>query len=79
MKPGYLTTEFWLALAAQLITLLVLFGVVPETDKDTLQSVIATAIEHSAAVIANAVILWKYIQSRLEVKVTSLNGIRHSH
>lgn len=68
MKPGYLTTEFWLTLSAQVIPLLVIFGLIPDSDKDSVGQFISSAIAQASAFIASAIAIWKYIQSRLEVK-----------
>lgn len=79
MKPGYLTTEFWLTAAMQLIALLVLLGKVSPSDaamlKDTVSQLIATVgdlLKDAAAVAAAAAVLWKYIQSRTTMKLNEM-------
>jgi hypothetical protein len=51
MKPGYKTTEFWVALAAQVVSMLMLLGVItPE------QSSVLNETAGQSAVIVNQVI-----------------------
>lgn len=68
MKPGYQTTEFWLALVAQAVPLAVLFGVIPHADQPAVTSGLTEAVQNVAAVIGSAVMVWKYISSRTLVK-----------
>lgn len=67
-KPGWQTSEFWLSIAAQLIALLVLTGVIAASDKDTVQGSISELIKSAFALIVSATNVWKYIQSRIEAK-----------
>lgn len=67
-KPGWMTTEFWLTLVAQAVALLVLFGVISVADKDSVTGTMGRAVENVFAVVASFVSIWKYIQSRTDVK-----------
>ena len=66
MKPGFKTTEFWLTLVAQLISLLVMTGVIPQADTGMLND---TASKVAAGIVA-ALTLCKYIHSRTLVKTS---------
>ena len=69
MKPGWQTSEFWLTAAMQIIGLLVVVGVIAVGDKATVEGAVAEGIKAIFALATNALVLWKYIQSRGEVKV----------
>jgi hypothetical protein len=47
MKPGYKTTEFWLAIASQLLGILVVLGVITPEQQDAF----AGALQHIAGAI----------------------------
>lgn len=67
-KPGIKTTEFWLALLAQLIPLLVIFGVIAPEEADNLQEAATQLVMAVGAFIAAVLPIWKYIDSRTRVK-----------
>lgn len=71
-KPGWMTTEFWLALVTQGVALLVLFGIVSVVEKDTVTGTLGRAVENAFALAASAAAIWKYIQSRTDVKQQAL-------
>ncbi|HEV3444683.1 MAG TPA: hypothetical protein VG099_08580 [Gemmataceae bacterium] len=66
MKSGFKTTEFWLTLVAQLISLLVMTGAIPQADTGMLNE---SASKIAAGVVA-ALTLCKYIHSRTLVKTS---------
>lgn len=68
MKPGYLTTEFWLSAVSTVVTLLVVLGYVPVADAGLLQGVGGQLILAVFAVVTNGVVLVKYVGSRLHLK-----------
>ena len=68
MKPGYKTTEFWLTMVAQMISLLVITGVIPQADTGMLNE---AAAKVAAAVVA-AMTLCRYIHSRALVKTAGM-------
>jgi len=82
VKPGWQTTEFWLAMSAKVIGLLVLFGFVPQGDEKVVSETIANAIAHIGALAVIAVSVWGYIKSRTTTKTaanverTSANNLR---
>lgn len=67
-KPGIKTTEFWLTLAAQVVPLLVIFGVISQAEAHTLAETIGQLIVAVAATGAAVAPVWKYIDSRTKVK-----------
>lgn len=71
-KPGWMTTEFWLTLVAQVVALLVLFGVVSVADKDSVTGTMGRAVENVFAVVGSAAAIWQYIRSRTDVKQQAL-------
>ncbi len=73
MKPGYKTTEFWLAAAAQLIPLLVLFGVLTGEEAATLDNSLGEAVATVGALVVAVSPVWKYIESRANMKA-AMNG-----
>ena len=68
MKPGIKTTEFWLTLAAQIIAMLVIVGVVSSTDQQTVETAVGDAIKAVGALAASVITLWRYVQGRIELK-----------
>lgn len=72
MKPGPMTTEFWMALGTQVIALLVLFGYLGNAEQQAATTVWKDIVTHSFALIASGMTTWKYIHSRTELK--SLTG-----
>lgn len=69
MKPGYQTTEFWVTILTQIIAILVLTGKISASDAGMLKDSLAQIVEHGAALIASAAVVYKYIQSRTDVKM----------
>lgn len=61
MKPGYMTTEFWLTLLAQVLAALQLFGVIGQAEANEWSEMIAPAI---TAVVPLALYIW----SRTRIK-----------
>lgn len=72
MKPGYLTTEFWLSVGTTAIGFLaVIFGwnVAQSTEMVTAWHGAVVAV---AGLLANAAVLWKYIDVRETLKTTEM-------
>ena len=64
MKAGYTTTEFWLTLIGQAVSLLVMTGVIPSGDVDGINSA-------ASKIVAGAFAAWTlghYIKGRSQVK-----------
>jgi competence ComEA-like helix-hairpin-helix protein len=69
-KPGYKTTEFWFTLVSFIVSGLFLGGIITDPNaKDELIEVISHAVESCVLLSGQAVILYKYIQSRKEQKI----------
>jgi len=66
MKPGFKTTEFWLTVIAQFTSLLVMTGMIPQSDTGLLND----AAGKIAAGVVAALTLCKYIHSRTLVKTS---------
>ena len=73
MKPGYKTTEFWLAVLAQLVPLLVLVGVLAADEAQALIDTGERAVAAVAALLAAAWPIVKYIEGRAKVKAGKEN------
>ena len=71
-KAGFLTSEFWLALASLVVTVLVTFFGVPQTEADGLVNSIIKAVPVLLAIAAQASVVIHYIQGRTVLKVTSI-------
>ncbi len=70
-KSGVKTTEFWMALIAQGIPVLVILGVLTPGEGEALVLTIGDAIVAAVAVIASLAPILAYIKSRAEVKVAN--------
>lgn len=71
-KPGYLTTEFWLAVVAQIVPILVTIGVLTAGQGQTLASSAGNLL---AAAVVFAAAVWpvvEYVKSRAKVKEAAL-------
>ena len=69
MKPGWQTTEFWIGIGTQLVSLLVFLGVIKGTEAGNLTTAFTGAVVAVAAFIANALVLVRYIAARTELKL----------
>ena len=69
LKAGVKTTEFWIALVAQLLALMVLLGAISPTDVPALEGDLNASIESVGALTLSLLSVWKYIDSRTKVKV----------
>jgi hypothetical protein len=68
-KPGYKTSEFWFTLVSFLFSGLYLLGVITDTSqKEELIGNVSHAVESCILIGGQLAILWKYINSRKEVK-----------
>lgn len=71
-KPGYQTTEFWLAVASQLLMLLVMIGIIPATDQDMLFGAVSACIVAAFALVTNGWIIVSYIRGRVAAKTEAM-------
>lgn len=72
MKPGWQSSEFWITLLGQLLTLLVLTGTVSIGDKDKLETAVTNMVTAIFTIISSGVIVVRYIRSRSELKSQAL-------
>lgn len=70
-KPGYQTTEFWLSLLFNLLSVLALLGVITAEEAEELHDaaeVIVAAVMAIIAILGPAMVNVRYIASRTELK-----------
>ena len=76
-KPGYKTSEFWFTLMSFIISVLFLFGIITDSDtKDQLIDVSSHVVESVILVGGQAVLLYRYINSRKTQKIEHEKGRR---
>lgn len=68
ITPGWKTSAFWIALTAQVLAVLVLFGFVPESDRVTLEAEIGRIVQNVFALAVSVTAVWKYIQFRTDAR-----------
>lgn len=69
IKPGYRTSEFWFTLVSFIFSGLYLVGVLKENEqKEELIEIVSHAVESTILIGGQALILYKYIKGRSEVK-----------
>ena len=68
MTKGWQTTEFWVTLVPQALTVLVVLGVIKPGDKDTLEGAIINAVSAVGILATSATTLWQYIRQRTALK-----------
>lgn len=74
-KKNYQTSEFWFTLVSFIISGLFLAGIITDPDqKDELTSVITHAVESIILIGGQAVILYRYINSRKTQKIEYERG-----
>lgn len=64
MKPGYLTTEFWITLVAQAVNIAVQLGWVGAGEAGTLKDALTQVIAGVVAIVS----LVEYVRSRTALK-----------
>lgn len=69
IKPGYRTSEFWFTLVSFIFSGLYLTGILKENDqKEELITIVSHAVESIILISGQALICYKYIKGRTEVK-----------
>lgn len=71
-KPGWTTSEFWVTVstaALTFISFLVSVGLINSADQEDVSKSVSGAIGALGSLVANAFVIWRYIQSRVAVKV----------
>lgn len=68
-KPGYKTSEFWFTLVSFIFSALYLLGIITDNgQKEELIGNVSHAVESCILIGGQLAILWKYINSRSNVK-----------
>jgi hypothetical protein len=71
IKPGYKTSEFWFTLVSFLFSGLYLVGLIGENgQKEDLIRDVSHGVESVILIGGQLAILWKYVNSRKEIKQT---------
>jgi hypothetical protein len=71
VKPGYKTSEFWFTLVSFLFSGLYLLGLIGEnSQKEDLIRDVSHGVESAILIGGQLAILWKYVNSRKEIKKT---------
>jgi hypothetical protein len=69
VKPGYRTSEFWFTAVSFIFSGLYLLGIITDSgQKEELIGNVSHAVESCILIGGQLAILWKYINSRKEVK-----------
>lgn len=68
MKPGYKTTEFYLTIIGQVLSLLAIVGIISASDVQPMYQIIGEMIAAGVVVVAGAWQVVSYIKSRTELK-----------
>lgn len=74
VKPGYKTSEFWFTMVSFIFSGLYLLGLIGDiTQKEDLIRDVSHGVESIILIGGQLAILWKYINSRKEIKQTWWN------
>lgn len=74
IKPGYKTSEFWFTLVSFIFSGLYLIGLIGENgQKEDLIRDVSHGVESVILIGGQLAILWKYVNSRKEIKQTWWN------
>lgn len=74
IKPGYKTSEFWFTMVSFIFSGLYLLGLIGDiTQKEDLIRDVSHGVESIILIGGQLAILWKYINSRKEIKQTWWN------
>ena len=68
VKPGWKSTEFLVTAAKQVLTFLVLLGVIPAMDLEHVTSAVVAVIMAVGVLASNTVEIVEYIRGRVELK-----------
>jgi hypothetical protein len=76
IKPGYRTSEFWFTLVSFIFSGLYLTGIINDNaNKEELISVVSHAVESCILIGGQFVILYKYINSRKNIKTEVVENV----
>lgn len=68
LKAGWQTSEFWASAMQQVLTLVVLLGIIPTADLDKLHTAFAAIITAVGVLLVNGGVVVNYIRGRVELK-----------
>jgi hypothetical protein len=68
MKPGFLTSEFWISVATQILAFLVITHVITPQDQEALAAALTKAIAAVFTIFAAARVVIQYVESRTALK-----------
>ena len=69
IKSGYLTSEMWVTVLAQVVAVAVVLGLLAPSDAEDVESTVGAVITSGFVLFGDLLVLWKYIDSRTKVKV----------
>jgi hypothetical protein len=72
MKPGWQSSEFWIALVGQALAVLALTGAINVGDKDKIETALANAVTAVFTILSSTAVVVRYIKSRSELKSQAL-------
>lgn len=72
LKPGWKTSEFWLALIKLAGTLALAAGVIGQADVNTLSGAAAGTVAAVFAILGNASIVRQYMDQRFALKAPAI-------
>lgn len=76
IKPGYKTSEFWFTFVSFVFSGLYLLGIIGDiSQKEDLIRDVSHGVESIILIGGQLAILWKYINSRKEIKQTWWNTV----
>ena len=81
LRPGWQSSEFYATVVSQLLSLLVIGGVITTNDRVTVEGAAVTGIAALIALISSAKIVCNYIASRSQLKqqVLSNDAVDRAH
>lgn len=68
LKPGWQSSEFWVATSSQVVAALVAFGVLTQSDTSVINAWVGKMAAALGAVICLSVTAWRYVDRRTELK-----------
>src|SRR5262245_13925408 len=74
MTPGWKTSEFWITLAAQLIAVLTVVGIIPSSDAAHVQDSATKCIIAAFVLVMNGIVVLRYIEHRSNLKIKWLDA-----
>lgn len=75
IKPGYKSTEFWIAMLSTILGFLTVSGIISPEDYQNLNSSGRDSIQSTFTAIANAAIVIGYIHKRTNLKEKHLLAV----